>query len=271
MARSFEEILNEINQEQAKYAELNALNSPSADSFFGLIKKMIAFLVRTWELGFDKFRAEIDTSIANQQIGTLQWYVNRVKEFQYGDLLQISDNKIFYAVPDVNKQIVKQASASEVMDGNKAKIIIKAVKNESGALQPLSIDENDALKEYLKKIKFAGVLVETVTLPANILKLKLEVQINRLMLNPNGSRIGNDTVFPVKNAIVEYLKQLPFDGIFYWTLLVDKLQAMPEVKDVVIQQSWYWNGSAFVEFSRLYAPPSGHLILDNTSIFTYVL
>lgn len=272
MARTFEEILTEINTEQAQYPELNALNSTSADSFFGLIKKMLAFLIRTYELGLDKFKLEINTAIESQQIGTLEWYVDKVKSFQYGDLLQVAENKIFYAEIDTNKQIVKQASATETLGGNnRAKIIIKAVKEgENSALVPLTVDEHDALKEYIKKVKFAGVTIETVTLPADTIKLRVEVQINRLMLNPDGSRIGTPTEFPVRNAIVQYLRELPFDGTFYWTQLTDRLQVLPEVKDIVIQQSWYWNGSAFVEFSRLYAPASGHLVLDNTSVITYV-
>lgn len=272
MARTFEEIVTEINTEQAQYPELNVLDSPSADSFWKLLKNMFAFLVRTYELGLDKFRAEIDIAISSQQIGTLEWYVNRVKEFQYGDLLQVSDNKIFYAIPDATKQIIKQASATETLGGNsRAKIVIKAVKSGSGnTLVPLTIDEHDALKEYIKKIKFAGVTIETVTLAADTIKLKIEVQINRLMLNPDGSRIGSPTEFPVKTAIVQYLRELPFDGTFYWTQLTDRLQLLDEIKDVVIQQSWYWNETAFVEFGRLYAPASGHLILDENSIINYV-
>ncbi len=272
MARTFEEIVTEINTEQAQYPELNDLNSNSADSFWKLIKNMFAFLVRTYELGLDKFKAETDYAIQSQQIGTLQWYVNRVKEFQYGDLLHVESNKVFYANFDATKRLIKQASATETLGGNsRAKIVIKAVKSGPvNTLVPLSIDEHDALKEYIKKIKFAGVTIETVTLGADTIRLKIEIQINRLMLNPDGSRIGSPTDFPVKNAIVQYLRELPFDGTFYWTQLTDRLQLLDEIKDTVVQQSWYLNGGSFTEFGRLYAPASGHLILDQNSIINYV-
>ncbi len=272
MAQSFEEIIEDMNQAQAEYPELNDLSSPSSVSVWGHIKKMFALLSLTLQKGFDSFRAEIDAKIISQQIGTLPWYVDTVKKFQYGDQLNVEDNNVGYGVLDPEKQIIAQASATEVTTGGYTELLIKAVKSsEAGDLEPLSINEKDALEEYISKIKFAGVKTSLVSAVADVIRLEMTVELNLLMVNSDGSKIGEATSFPVQEAIEEYFKKLPFDGVLYWTKLIDHLQLMPEVKDAVITASWSVLGVTAIPFSRLYRSYSGHLILDENSTINYVV
>lgn len=271
MAQSFEEILTEINQAQATYPELNGLNSGSSVSFWNLIKKMFAMLTLTLQKSFDLHRSEIDQLIVSQQIGTLPWYVEMLKRFQYGDTIYVEDNNVKYAVEDEAKKIIAQASAVEVNVGGKAELILKAVKADAnGNLTPLSVNENDALQEYISKIKFAGVTHNLISSAADVIRLNMTVELNLLMVNSDGTAIGNINEKPIETAIKNYFKQLPFDGTLYWNKLIDHLQAMPEVKDAVISQSWSYSNNIYTPFTRLYNSYSGHLLLDETSVITYV-
>ena len=105
MAKSFEEIMTEMNNAQAEYAELNEMDSPSAVSIWYLIKNMFAMLYLTLQKNFDSFRDEIDNRIISQQIGTLPWYVDMLKKFQYTDDIYVADNNVGYAVDDDTKKI----------------------------------------------------------------------------------------------------------------------------------------------------------------------
>lgn len=271
MAQTFEEILTEINQAQADQAGLNELNSQSSTSVWTLIKNMFAFLSLTLQLGFDKFREEIDGLIVAQQIGTLPWYVDMMKKFQYGDDLSVEDNNVTYAVENSQLKIVSQASAQEVLVDNKSELLLKAVKTgNTGLLEPLNIDELESLREYVSKIKFAGVTVNLISEPADVIKLEMTVELNLLTINSDGSKIGDAASFPVKEAIEDYFKNLPFDGTLYWNKLIDVLQEMPEVKDAIISGSWSFSNDIYTSFTRLYNSYSGHLILDENSTITYV-
>lgn len=271
MAQSYEEILTEINQAQANFPELNELNSSSSVSFWSLIKKMFAMLTLTLQKSFDLHRTEIDKLIVSQQIGTLPWYVSMLRRFQYGDTIFVEDNNVKYAVEDEAKKIIAQASAVEVNVGGKAELILKAVKaNANGNLEPLNFNESDALEEYISKIKFAGVTHSLISAAADVIRLNMTVELNLLMVNSDGTAIGNTNEKPVETAIKNYFKNLPFDGTLYWNRLIDVLQEMPEVKDAVISQSWSFNNNIYTPFTRLYNSYSGHLVLDETSIITYV-
>lgn len=271
MAQSFEEILTDINQAQADQPELNSLTSTSSVGVWNLLKNMFALLSLNLQLAFDKFRGEIDTLIISQQIGTLPWYVAKLKEFQYGDTINVEDNNVMYAVLDESKKIIAQASASEVLVSGKSELVLKAVKADTnGNLEPLDVNQEDALYDYIGKIKFAGVTTNLISAAADVIKLNMTVELNLLMVNSDGSQIGNLTAFPIKNAIENYFRNLPFDGTLYWNKLIDHLQAMPEVKDAIISQSWSYNGSTYTPFTRLYNSYSGHLILDSNSVISYV-
>lgn len=271
MAKSFEEIMTEMNLAQSEYAELNELDSPSAVSVWNLIKNMFAMLYLTLQKNFDSFRDEIDNRIVSQQIGTLPWYVEMLKKFQYTDDIYVADNNVGYAVDDEAKKIVAQASASEVIVSGKAELVLKAVKEDaSGDLVPLSINEKDALETYISKIKFAGVKTSLISSVADTIKLNMVVELNLLSINVDGTKPGEPTVYPVVEAIENYFKKLPFDGTLYWNKLIDELQAMDEVKDAVISESWSYSGGSYIPFTRLYNSYSGHLVLDPASVITYV-
>jgi hypothetical protein len=271
MAQSFEEILTDINTAQAEQPELNGLNSTSAVSIWNLLKNMYALLTLNLQKSFDKFKGEIDALIVSQQIGTLPWYVEMLKEFQYGDTITVEDNNVKYANVDNTKKIIAQASASEVLVNNKSELLLKAVKSDSnGHLVPLEANELDSIYEYVAKIKFAGVTTNLISASADVIKLNMTVELNLLMVNADGSAIGNLTSFPIKNAIETYFKNLPFDGTLYWNKLIDYLQAMPEVKDAIISQSWSYSNNVYTPFTRLYNSYSGHLILDANSAINYV-
>jgi hypothetical protein len=98
------------------------------------------------------------------------------------------------------------------------------------------------------------------------LRLTIDVYYNPQTLNAQGERIDGTSATPVQDAIKSYLKNMPFDGVFLKSGLVDTLQKVPgvivpEVRaaqatkyDVNIWTSIDINYSPFSGFLRIYDP-----------------
>lgn len=270
MARSFDEILTDINTEQANYSGLSSLNNNTTQvSIWGQIKQMFAALTRILEVNYDAYTASISTLLDTKRVGSLEWYVEQVKKFQFGDDIQVVDNVISYPTIDATKQIIAQATAVEQpLNSGAFGISIKAVKVDNvGQLLPLNGDEKTALESYIQQIKYAGVQVEVVSKTPDVIRLVMQVERNPLRLNADGSDISNNSAFPVLDAIKTYFKSLPFDSVFYWTKLVDYLMSTGYINDAVVLDSYYNTGGAngnWIQFSRKYVSSAGYFAVDPT-------
>jgi hypothetical protein len=127
-------------------------------------------------------------------------------------------------------------------------------------LEPLAAGELTAFRAYMARVKDAGVSLQIDSLVADKLKLELDVYYNPLILNSIGQRIDGSDLEPVKNAITKYLQNLPFNGVFVLTYLVDELQkvdgvTIPKVKVAQAKYGLF----PFTSINELYQPDSGYL------------
>lgn len=273
MARS---ILN-IQQELIAEVQANAILAPlltstSKTSIWRLFTYVVAVSIFALENLFDLFTADVNEIIAAKNPHTLRWYAEKSKAFQYGYNLpadtDLYDNTgIAESVIDTSK-IIAHAAVVEQERG----LRIKVAKSSGANLEALETTELNAFKDYLAKVKDAGVKLNITSTAADKLKLSYRIKYNALVLNASGGRIDGTVATPVKDAIKQHLKNLPFNGIFSVTGLVDDIQKVEGVQDVKIDvvQTKY-GALPFSSVDIDYIPDSGYLIIEDADLTeTYI-
>jgi diadenosine tetraphosphate (Ap4A) HIT family hydrolase len=200
--------------------------------------------------------------IDNQEIGQIEWGKTKFYKFQYGDSIDVINNLTGYFKIDEEKQILKHV----VVDiGEDLTVYIKAYKQDA---EKLNEEELAALTTYCNKIKPVGTKLSVTSTDADKVKLVMVLELNPEIFNDEGIRIADSSSI-IPDTIESILSNLP-DGMFYISNMIETLKNIDGVKDVFINNSHFYNGSAWVSFSRKYEASSGHLLLDEESNLSYV-
>lgn len=229
MARSIETIYQLIIAEKEANTELQGLTSNSSSAIWRLWAWVTATVHYTLEVMMDLFKAEIESILATLKPGTLLWYQEMCKAFQYGDNIVFTNSKYLYETIDEDKKIIKQCSVTE---GNKG-LVIKIAKEENDELVPLSSAEHDAFEAYVRLMKYAGTRISIVNSEANKLHVVLTVYYDPLILAADGTDI-TESNYPVVEAIEAYLRALPFNGRLKKSALLAAILAVEGVYDANI-------------------------------------
>jgi hypothetical protein len=223
------------------------------------------FSLFSWmmEVLFDAHRTEVDARVQQARFGTLQWWVLKMKAFQYGYALAVVDDFFTYVDTTssgaVASRIVTRAAAISLGGGD---ILLKAAK-EPVADEPeaLSGSERDALEEYCRMIQPAGPTVTVLSLNADRLRLTATCYYDPLLINPDGTLISDGSTRPVDDAIRAYLKAIPFNGVMSITHLIDAVQAVAGVNDFTVQTAEYRPGASvsYTVINRVHETVSGYM------------
>ncbi|QYS86301.1 hypothetical protein JJC03_15450 [Flavobacterium oreochromis] len=148
-----------------------------------------------------------------------------VFEKDYYDLSGLTDAQITAA------KIVSNAATVRVVQNGYGTLRLKVVRTVNGEYVPLIPEQVTALSDYFNKnVADAGTVVNVTTGNADMLKLKLDIYYNPLVLAADGSRLDGTEQSPVISQINKYLKSIDFEnGKLVLTYLVDKLQQVPGV------------------------------------------
>lgn len=260
MARTIDEIQASLIADiQADPVLAPVATSTSKTALWRLWTRIVATCAWTVEVLFDTLKTEVTELLDLLKPHTLRWYATKAKAFQYGYTLPADtdkyDNSLLTETQITTSQIVKYAAVTELTKGLRIKVA------KLGAdLEPLSAPELTAFRAYMARVKDAGVSLQIDSLPADNLKLELDIYYDPLLLNNVGQRIDGSDLTPVKTAIENYLKNLPFNGLFALTFLVDALQkvdgvVIPKIK---VAQAKY-GAFPFTSINEIYAPDSGYL------------
>lgn len=193
---------------------------------------IVAAAIFALEAIFEQFRADVDNRIAEAVLASIPWYHKVCMDFQYGDELAYDEKtKTFgYAGVNESKKLIKYAAVRENASG----INILVSGDENGVPKALSDDVLTVFKTYLNKRKPAGVLFQVYSYDPDLIQLDLTVQYDPMLLNADGSIIGDTAKFPVESAVKEYLSGIVYGGTFNKTKLVDAVQSATGVVDVVL-------------------------------------
>lgn len=254
MARTAEEIEQQIIDQKAASAALVELNSVSNTAIYRLWIFITAQILHYFEVLQDAFKAEVQAIIDNNQYGTKSWWYNQAKAYQHGDLLQNINNVFKYAAVDVSKQIIKYCSINDLG----GKVQIKVAKQVGGEPVVLTVGELNGVVDYANEIRPAGTPITVQSLSADLVKLTLNVHYNA-----NGDI--NIIKPAVELAITTFLSNIQFDGIFYINRFIDAIQAVPGIINdqvEVIGAAAQGSGDPYVSFTSKYSSKSGYFKID---------
>lgn len=254
-----QEIYDEIiaEKESGNYPELAELNSTSKVSIWRLWVWIFAFSSRSVIELFGQLKTWVEDYFARKQVGTLLWWIDQVKAFQYGDSLQYIYGVWKYATIDTNKQIVQQVA----LELNKGLLYFKVAKIVNSELVALSTNEIVALKAYINKIKLAGQFINIVSYPADEIKLAFKIYYNAefdtsaLTLNVNA-------------AIKTYLQNIVFNGELIITDIVDQLQQIDGIMNPIFVSGSFKNANMpeWFDLGDYYNAISGYLKANSVEL-----
>lgn len=254
---------------------LAELSSTSNVSIWNLFLYIVARCFQDQRVYFDAHRTDVNWELTNQKSGTLPWYRQKALAFQYGfDLLADSDkfdNTTATETEIEDSKILKYAAVNESEESGR--IIIKVATQIDNQLSPISEEQNTSLKEYFEEIKYAGTRITIINYIADKLFLNLKIYRDPLVINSDGVSILEGTK-PVEDALLEFMKELPFNGELVLQSLVDKLQQVRGVKIAHLleaKSSWVdaLGSPTIINVKRI--PESGYFKIENFDNITYVV
>jgi len=211
-------------------------DSFSVVSIENILFYIVAACSHVLEVIFDQFKADVDDKISRAVVASVPWYYKIAKEFQYGDALIFNEATQQYSYPkeDEKKRLVKYVAVRD--RGSSVEIL---ASGETGG-QPtvLSDDVLTAFKQYLNRVKIAGVILSVRSLPADSISITATIRIDPLVIDRTGTRI-EDGSFVVENAVNAYLRNIIYGGTFNKTKLVDAIQNVEGVLDVELHACKY--------------------------------
>ncbi|MDY3337783.1 nucleotidyltransferase [Riemerella anatipestifer] len=279
MARSIEEIQQEILTAKENEPALQELNSTSKTSIWRLWVYITAFAIWVLEKLFDTHKAEVSEALRQLKPHTARWYRNKALVFQYGfDLLEDSDqfdNEGHDPEQVEASKIIKYSAVVESTD--ESRLIIKIATEQGEELQPINADQKATFEAYLSEIKDAGIKVTVINYRPDILRLQMKIYRDPLVLDQNGQSILTGKK-PVEDAIKSYLKKLPFNGELVLAHLIDELQKVEGVRipHILLAESKWIDASvndygSFQPIDVKTIPISGYFKIENFENISYVV
>lgn len=268
MARTIAQIQAQIIAEKTANATLNTLlTSTSLVAVWRLWTYIVAVCIWTLETLFDAHKAEVNGIIATQKPHTLQWYAVKAKQFQYGDTLP-ADSDVYDPIStDEAVLVVAYAAAIETLNS----IRIKVARLNSGTLDALSAPQLSAFTAYMARVKDAGVRLVLTSGEADNLRLKVAIYYDPLVLNNAGERLDGTAATPVKDAINDFLTNLPFNGLFVVNKLIDAIMNTEGVVNGVVNEAKAnYAATPYVVIPVEYVPDAGYMVLDGDWFDLYV-
>lgn len=201
----------------------------STVSLESILLYIVAACCHMVETLMDWHKEEVNERIGRAVVASVPWYHKMARAFQLGDALTLDEQTMGYgyATVDESKQVVKYAAVRD--RGTSVEILVSGEKD--GLPDRLSDDVLTAFKEYMNRVKIAGVVLGISSREADRVTVTMRVTVDRLVIGADGRRISDGTR-PVEDAIRNYLKGIVYGGTFNKTKLTDAVQAVEGVTDV---------------------------------------
>jgi hypothetical protein len=266
MARTIAEIQQSIINAKEDDPSLSALTSTSNVSIWLLWTYVVAVCQWVLETFFDDHKAEVDSIIATQRPHTLQWYVTKARQFQYGVALPFESDSYATLSEDPTVSIINYAAAVELS----SLVRLKVATLSGGVLAPLLPAQLTSFTAYIQQIKDAGVRMQITSGEPDVLRLKLTIYYDPLVLDASGSRIDGTAAQPVLDAVKTFLKSLPFNGLFVLNNLIAALQAIDGVViGVVDTAEATYAALPYTPVTVEYAPDAGYMVADDAYLLDH--
>jgi hypothetical protein len=249
----------------------------SATNLQRLFIYVVAFCSFALETIFDLFKADVNATIATLKPHTLRWYQSMALAFQYGfSLLPDSDKFDDTGHTDIeiaNSKIISYAAVVEQPSiFGRLYLRMKLAHDNGTDLEPISGTQITSFTAYMNEVKDAGVALIVDSLPPDSIKQEWKIFYDPLLISNTGAYIDGSNNEPVFDAIKNYLKQLPFNGIYVPEYHIDFIQAVKGVviADLISVETQY-GAFPFAPVIVKYTPDAGYLRFDSDSdlVITY--
>ena len=244
----------------------------SSVSIENILFFIVAACCHVLEVLFDNHKSDVEEKISMAVVASVPWYYKMDLACQYGDSLILNDRtqQYEYATIDESKQLVKYAAVRD--KGTSVQILVSG--DQGGSPVALSNDVLAVFKQYMNRVKIAGVILHITSNPSDSVTVTATITIDPLVMNENGELLS-DGRKPVEEAITSYLKHIIYGGTFNKTKLVDVIQAVEGVVDVELEECKYRHANSLewtVMSGNNYTGNSGSYIpLDLERSLTYVV
>jgi hypothetical protein len=241
MARTIAEIKKEITDRfmaENVIRERYGFESGTAfESFFSRagVENIMFYCVAAccWSIEklFDLHLTEVKDIIDELKPHSLRWYASKSKSFMAGkELVPDTD---YYDTSGMSDGQIEAARAIKYVAAmeRSAVIYLKIAGDKNGTPEPVEQDVLEGFKEYIREVKDAGVVIEIVNKPAEHFRLQMKLYYNPMVLNGNGQSFSG--TYPVQDTIKHFIRNLPFNGEYRNSALVDELQ---KIEGVVIPE-----------------------------------
>lgn len=174
---------------------------------------------------FDSYRKEVDDRIEAIIPHRPKWYRDRVLAFMK-DRTLIPDTDEYDTADMTDEEItaarvVKHAVADESDDASL--LTIKVAGEQGGRRCPLDAETESQLKAYIAEIKDAGVRTALVNIVPDRFNCELDIYFDPMLL-------ASAVESTCREAIQNYIENLPFNGEYTNMALVDQLQKIDGVR-----------------------------------------
>jgi len=212
----------------------------------------------------------VEANTLNSKLHTVNWYKKTAMSFLDGlPLVWITDDQFGYDLSGVTDADIRQIIDRCAVLPSNGRLVIKIATDNGGVIEPLTTAQLNRFIAYMNLVKDAGTNLVFVNDPGDKLKIEAVIQVDIATIDLDTGRLLSvpGSVFPVRDAIDNYLKNLEFNGAVVRTFLEDAIQAAPGVKNLRIDnlQSKF-AGFSFTDIADGRIPNAGYFVLDNTDI-----
>lgn len=188
----------------------------------------------------DVFQVQIAQLISQRVNGTPAYYAKMAEYFQYDPDTGNMDEMVYddstyqakFVKLDEGHRIIAKAAYQDYSDGNG--LTLKVCKNnpdatsssEGGVYTNLTANELTAFKNYIDEIKFVGAKIYCSSMPGDILSINATVIYDDLYIDEEQA-LDN-----VKQALIQYVKNLDFNGYIYYQSVIDAIQGADHIISV---------------------------------------
>ncbi len=216
------DIQDELNQEaKAKHPGL----SDSDVAEWKLWTFVMATAIRAIQVIVSTYKKIVDDKLAFLRPGTIGWYTDICKKFQYGyNLIIKDDGSLGYAVNDPKAQIIAAVAVLETED---SEVIIKVAKKDNDELSELSSEEKLAFSNYITVVKFTGTKTVIISTTPDMIKYDIEIYYS-----PDHNPVNLEE--NINKAISAYQTSLGFNGTIYLQQFIKQILKVSGVVTVKV-------------------------------------
>ena len=276
MARSLQQIKTEIQIQVRLYPSLDAFKFPaqggSQVSIFNLMITIVSTSILVFEKIHDIFKEDITALAEGAVSGNAKWLQNQILLFQYGDTVQLDENySPYYPVVDATKQIVSRCA---IIDSSP--VGIKVAKGIVPNLEPLLLDEMNALKDYYygtqfeEGIGFAGIPATFSSDYPDRMYVEANVYYSSQLVT---ATVKSATITAIDNFFATF-QEVNFNGTVFIIKLTDAIQAVTGVTRVVYTAitardvNTVYGSATPVDFQGSWSTVAGYIISEDTVTHT---